>query len=171
MIRPLRAPIAGACLLLLLLASGAAPAQTACPQGVAPGSPSCGPGGGSGLWTPPPPPIVREPKLHGAIAIGTTEHGKTIGAGQWIGSRRDARVVATNACRDNGGSDCRVAIHYADECASIAYPLADPMATHAAKAEERDEAERTARARCERDGSPCRTAYTHCTDWSAWRNR
>lgn len=167
---PFRLPVAGACSLLLLVASGTASGQTACPQGVAPGSPSCGPGGSNGLWSAPPP-SFNEPKLHGAIAIGTTEYGKTIGSGQWSGSRHDARVVATNACQANGGSDCRVVASYVEECASIAYRLADPMATHTAEAEERDEAERAARARCERDGGPCEIAYTHCTDWDAWWNR
>ncbi|RFF51650.1 DUF4189 domain-containing protein [Xanthomonas campestris] len=95
-------------------------AQTACPNGVAPGSPQCGPDSGTSrgsIPTPPPRPTGEWIKTWGAIArsSSTGEAGSAVGKI----SEREAQQAAIRQCALGGAGDCEVRLSYQNQCAAL----------------------------------------------------
>ncbi|PBP86167.1 hypothetical protein CCL22_02315, partial [Pseudomonas syringae] len=104
--------------LLMLTAFAPAFAQTACPGGVAPGSPQCGPDSGtSRADSAPARPTGEWIKTWGAIA-----HSRTTGEpGSAVGklSEGEAEQAALRQCAIEGTSDCKVSLTYYNQCAAL----------------------------------------------------
>jgi hypothetical protein len=149
--------------LSLLGASVSAYAQTACPQGVSPGDPRCGPGGGG--WLPPPP--SSEPSMHwkktwGAIAMssgGTGEVGTSVGKT----SKREATREAVSKCEALGGRECKLALAYKNQCAVVAWPSVTGVSVAAVSAASIEEASNLALSDCNTSGGACKIVYSDCT--------
>lgn len=98
--------------------SATALAQTACPQGVTPGSSQCLPTvlGAAQASSPPHP---RWKTTWGAIAMSseTGEVGTSVGRF----SKREARREAMDKCERLGGTQCQLAIAYENQCAVVAW--------------------------------------------------
>lgn len=111
-------------LIVSLFAScGLAWAQTACPNGVPPGSPQCGPSPTYHGVTPTPsvprPPTPKWATRWGAIAID--DPNSIAGAVVGKRSKRQAEKSAIAECKARGGWDCHVRIAYRDQCAVIVW--------------------------------------------------
>lgn len=113
----------------LIIMSGSAYAQTACPTGVAAGSIQCGPSPASHGVNPlsPAVPEIRYvptgawKETWGAIAgddAGTNSIGVTVGKF----SEADASREAIARCEEGGGVKCRLRPAYRHQCAVIADP-------------------------------------------------
>ncbi|WP_420009544.1 DUF4189 domain-containing protein [Xanthomonas sacchari] len=100
--------------LICLLFCQEAFAQTACPSGVAPGSPQCGPspGGSEG----PSRPTGEWIKTWGAIASSSSGD---IGSSTGKFSEKDAETGALKRCSDLGNSDCKVVFTYKNQCVAV----------------------------------------------------
>lgn len=155
---------AAAMLIVGLLSSASGLAQTACPQGVTPGSSQCLPSPQGGDQT------VREAEPRwrltwGAIALDD----KTVSIGTATGqaSRRAALKEATRKCESIGGRECKVILYYENQCAAIAEPVADikPMIASYKVGLSSQEAVDRAVQECERnnDVGACKPIYSNCT--------
>ena len=105
----------------LLLVSSSGLAQTACPHGVAPGSPQCGPtGGGSGV-SPQRQSIATWKTTWGAYAEDSTNG--IVGSVTQQRSKRAAERAAVKRCKEIGGGDgCKVTMTYSNGCGVVAEP-------------------------------------------------
>ncbi|WDM77340.1 DUF4189 domain-containing protein [Xanthomonas sp. NCPPB 1638] len=95
-------------------------AQTACPVGVAPGSPQCGPDSGTSredIPAPPPRPTGEWIKTWGAVA--TADNGDA-GYSKGRLTKEEAEDVAMLKCRDLAGMQCEIALTFHNQCAAIA---------------------------------------------------
>ncbi|MCD9031558.1 DUF4189 domain-containing protein [Luteimonas sp. Y-2-2-4F] len=152
----------------LFASSFSAIAQTACPQGVAPGSPSCGPGGGNGLWSAPPPergPEARWRKTWGAIAYDA--NASYVGVSSGESSRRAAARAALAHCRSKGGGDCRPVAHYENQCAAVGEPVASSGGMISFEIGlSVEEASEKALQSCSgaNNGGACKIFYSNCTE-------
>lgn len=146
-----------------LMAASPAFAQTACPVGVAPGSPQCGPDSGTSrgdMPMPPPRPTGEWIKTWGAIATSqsTGEAGTSIAKL----TEGDARKSAINQCALGGASDCKVHLVYRNQCAAFATSHSD---TYFQAAESKEVAVQLAKKNCEMGGTgSCKVMYSDCTD-------
>ncbi|WP_454239189.1 DUF4189 domain-containing protein [Pseudomonas viridiflava] len=98
-----------------------AAAQTACPVGVAPGSPQCGPDSGtSRADSAPSRPTGEWIKTWGAIA------GSAQGDQGWSSngkySENEASQDVLKKCTSSGATDCTVDLTYFNQCVAIAVP-------------------------------------------------
>jgi hypothetical protein len=132
---------------LLLLASGAIHAQTACPPGLIPyGAGVCGPdqgqNQGSQRQIPMAPPVTWA-DTWGAIALYIPESGANpkgvLGAATLQPSETAAKQFALQDCQAKGGLDCKIKFVYRNECAAMVagipyYNMADGQTTQAAVA-------------------------------------
>ena len=155
---------------LLCAPWGFALAQTACPAGVAPGDPRCGP---SPEWdqpnqaeTGPQRVITREwvwEDRWGAIASDTNG---PIGVANNHKTKRAAKLAATRDCVDRGGdrNNCKeIAISYHNQCAVYIY--GGGLAVTAG-GPDIAEVESDALAKCEAENverRQCRVVYTGCS--------
>lgn len=97
-------------------------AQTACPQGVTPGSSQCLPTGSAATQAPsPPPPKWRT--TWGAFA--SDAEVAVTGTSSDQPSRRAASNAAMAKCESMGGKQCRITLAYENQCAVIAEPVKD----------------------------------------------
>ncbi|MCI4566751.1 DUF4189 domain-containing protein [Lysobacter sp. CFH 32150] len=101
----------------LLALNGVAWGQTACPGGVSPGDPRCGPSPNASV------PLPRGPQWQltwGAIASDSTtgDVGTTVGHL----SRGEAKREALNKCAAGGAKKCRVVLAYKNQCAVYVAP-------------------------------------------------
>ncbi len=150
-------------LLFSLMSVNCAFAQTACPVGVAPGSPQCGPDSGTSrgdIPTPPPRPTGEWIKTWGAIATSqsTGEAGTSIAKL----SEEDARRSAVHQCALGGASDCKVHLVYRNQCAAFAASHSD---TYFQAAESKEVAVQLAKKSCEKsETGSCKVMYSDCTD-------
>ena len=146
---------------VLLMFSMASYAQTACPQGVGPGDPRCGPAGGANTVAPSQQTHWMRWKLTwGAVALSSTGE---LGAVTGEFSKRKAEREALRRCQSWGGKDCVIKITYKNQCAAVAWPGSERARSAYASAATADEAERVALSTCNHDGS-CRVVYSKCTD-------
>lgn len=97
-------------------------AQTACPQGVHPGDPRCGPsGGGGGGWDlPDSQPTARWKLTWGAIAMSVAGSGE-VGTATGKSSKREAIREAIGKCEVLGGGICKSKLTYRNQCVAIAW--------------------------------------------------
>lgn len=164
----------GAVLLLLPMAlvSFSASAQTACPQGVPPGDPRCGP---SPSWhqgqaepvTPAAPRVIVRERFQiwedrwGALArdldgpLGVSESQK---------SKEDAEKAAIGNCIERGGDPLRcsnIQYTYFNACVVFVWSEESAIATSGPDPEDN---ERRALAACQRDGGrACSVVYAGCS--------
>lgn len=149
---------------LWLVASGAASAQTACPQGVAAGGAQCGP---SSLVNPdvygstpngPAPALERWADSWGAIADdGNGQYGIVTD----MPSKRGARKAAIQECRRRGGAKCEVGITYKNQCAVVVMGSTLSNVVHAITI---DKAAEIGMAAClERHDVNCRIYWSGCS--------
>ncbi len=152
--------------LLMLTAFASAFAQTACPGGVAPGSPQCGPDSGtSRADSAPARPTGEWIKTWGAIA-----HSRTTGeAGSAVGklSEGEAEQAALRQCAIEGTSDCKVSLTYYNQCAALV--ASDSQSFFQASVSERRSI-KLAKESCEESNSgTCKVIYSECTEPIFWR--
>lgn len=152
-------------LFLLLGGASAANAQTACPQGVAPGSPACGPSGGGWVAPPSSAPTQRWKLTWGAFASGAAQ--SVIGTSTGQLSRRAASKAAMARCASLGGRNCKVTLTYENRCAVVAETVEDLqlIASVQGSGPSVEEAGRPALEACARDnnGHKCKIVYFNCT--------
>lgn len=142
-------------------------AQTACPQGVSPGSSQCLPSGGA-QQTQPSAPKPRWKLTWGAIAMSseTGEVGTSVGRF----SKREARREAMDKCKHLGGKECQLAIAYENQCAVVAWASEAGRPTGGAAfvqgAATVAEATRLAIPACSksRGGGECSIVYSGCSE-------
>ena len=136
--------------------------QTACPNGVAPGSSQCGPSPSYHGVTPTPSvpqySQVRWADRWGAIAIDNTNSG--VGAVTGMSSRRKAEKSAMKQCRAKGGGGCRVEVVYDNQCGAIAWGESYYVASNSSTIPEASE---RALRECSRHTSDCRIYYSDCS--------
>lgn len=94
--------------------------QTACPAGVAPGSPQCGPDSGTSrgdIPTPPPRPTGEWIKTWGAVATsGSGDAGVSSGRR----TKEQAENDAIASCEGLGSGSCRVSMAFFNQCVAAA---------------------------------------------------
>lgn len=159
-----------AMMFLLSLSAGLntmALAQTACPQGVTPGSSQCLPtGGGAAQASSPLHP--RWKTTWGAIAM-SSETGE-VGTSVDRLSKREALREAMDKCKRLGGTQCQLAIAYENQCAVVAWASEAGTPTGGAAlvqgAATIAEATRLAIPACSksRGGGECSIIYSACSE-------
>ncbi|WP_372176894.1 DUF4189 domain-containing protein [Xanthomonas axonopodis pv. phyllanthi] len=141
---------------------GAAFGQTACPVGVAPGSPQCGSDSGTSRGetpAPPPRPTGEWIKTWGAIANSSA----TGGAGTTVGklSENEAKRAALRQCAANRATDCKVKLTYQNQCAAL---ISSSSQTFFQASPTEARAINLATKSCEEsDSGSCKVMYSECT--------
>ncbi|MFW3173955.1 DUF4189 domain-containing protein [Xanthomonas phaseoli] len=140
-------------------------AQTACPVGVAPGSPQCGPDSGTsrgGIPAPPPQPTGEWIKTWGAIAMADNgDAGYTKGRL----TSDEAEHVAVQNCERLAGMQCNVALTFHNQCAAIASPVSSSGKGAITGGPSLSDVESRAREKCEKNsGRDCKIAMSTCSD-------
>ncbi|MEA9749425.1 DUF4189 domain-containing protein [Xanthomonas campestris pv. raphani] len=144
---------------------GVSYAQTACPAGVAPGSPQCGPDSGTSrgdVPLPPPRPTGEWIKTWGAIvnAEDSSEAWASIGKL----SKDAAEADAIDQCQVAGFHGCAVTFTYKNQCVALASPSSTQGRAGVAAAQNLVLAENDAMEVCrEKGGSACSVIYKDCT--------
>ncbi|WP_372393515.1 DUF4189 domain-containing protein [Xanthomonas sp. NCPPB 3582] len=143
--------------------AGASLAQTACPSGVAPGSPQCGPDSGTSrgdIPAPPPRPTGEWIKTWGAIA-----HSSVTGeAGSAVGklSENEARDKATRQCAAGGATDCQVKLVYRNQCAALVTSQGNSF--FQASASKQKSIELATKVCEESNSGVCKAVYSECSE-------
>ncbi|MFA0924961.1 DUF4189 domain-containing protein [Xanthomonas fragariae] len=148
--------------LVILLASAAPPvlAQTACPVGVAPGSPQCGPDSGTSRGdSAPPRPTGEWIKTWGAIATSKSMGEAGTAANKF--SEDEARQTALHECSLGGADDCQVHLAYYNQCAALASSQAETF--FQASPTEQRAAKLVLQSCKESHGGACKVTYSECT--------
>ncbi|WP_407315358.1 DUF4189 domain-containing protein [Pseudomonas sp. nanlin1] len=148
------------CWLLALLASHSAVGQTACPAGVAPGSPQCGPDSGTSRGEPPAPRYTGEwIKTWGALAKNA---GGDVGFAMGKYSKKEAESEAVQRCESFDSGSCKVFEVIYNQCVAAATPPSG--ATGVAVAGSKERASELAKETCEKtSGQSCRTILAECS--------
>jgi len=155
-----------------LLSAGSVAAQTACPIGVAPGSPQCGPSappasGNSGV-APLPQPVPTGKWLSRYGAVAAADSG-AMGVSTERRSKREADDAALQQCNKSGLPGCKLIFWYGNACMAIAL-----TATEERKSSERtiisrgdtiEEASSDALSWCQKfhNGAECEVIHTGCS--------
>ncbi|WDM66248.1 DUF4189 domain-containing protein [Xanthomonas cucurbitae] len=146
--------------------SGSAHAQTACPVGVAPGSPQCGPDSGTSrgdLPPPPPRPTGEWLKTWGAI-VNADGTGRAWASTRMM-SKDDAEKDALDQCASAGFNGCRVTFAYQNQCVAVSSSKSSPVKSAARSGPDLDIAKKDSVQLCsERGGGGCHVIYTDCTE-------
>lgn len=149
--------------LLVLTASSPVFAQTACPSGVAPGSPQCGPDSGtSRADSAPPRPTGEWIKTWGAIAIADNgDAGYT--KGRLTGE--EAEQAAIKNCQKLADMQCTVAFTFHNQCAAIASPSSGTGKGAITGGPSLSDVESRAKKNCKKNsGVDCKIAMSTCSD-------
>ena len=161
--------VSAAALVFCCLATSTADAQTACPVGVAPGSPQCGPSPPShGAY----PPRAVEPQIRyvltgewiktwGAIAV---DGNANVGLSSGRLSEQEAKRDALTSCNAKGHGKCIVLNAYRNQCVALAWPNVPGYSAAAANGLTELLANLEADRLCELNKVQCRTVYTNCSD-------
>ncbi|MEQ7993371.1 DUF4189 domain-containing protein [Xanthomonas hortorum] len=139
-----------------------ASAQTACPVGVQPGSPQCGPDSGTSRGDPAPPRPTGEWITTWGAIVGTDD-----GAGGWPSngkfSKSDAEQDALNQCRAEGVVGCKVLLAYHNQCVAVAAPSSGKGENGIASAKTEGLAAEAASRNCRNDErGGCSVIYSTC---------
>ena len=159
--------------IVALFSVGSAAAQTACPGGVAPGSPQCGPSPAShGNQQRAAPQVRYVPDGEWLLtwgAIASADNGDTGGAAGRP-TEEMARQHALDACRSlEGRQDCKVYLVYKNQCAAMAAPFDNgvevPGQKRFASARTIAIASEVAIRNCKnrRGSGDCKVVYSDCT--------
>ena len=141
-------------------------AQTACPQGVTPGSQQCLP---TSQGTAPGSIPARQPRWKltwGALA--SDDAVAVVGTSSGEYSSRSARSAEMRKCSKMGGKNCVVTLVYQNQCAVIADPVdrdLQPRFGSDVSAPTIEEASKLALDRCYKrnGGRSCEIIYSNCT--------
>lgn len=149
--------------LLVLAVSTPAFSQTACPSGVAPGSPQCGPDSGtSRADSAPSRPTGEWIKTWGAIA-GSDSRGES-----WTSlgklSKDDAEDEALSQCKAAGLPDCRVSMTYHNQCVSMASPPGEGTSSIRTAESKKISSQDALKICHDLNGAKCNIVYAACTD-------
>ncbi|WP_274508133.1 DUF4189 domain-containing protein [Xanthomonas campestris] len=139
-------------------------AQTACPVGVVPGSPQCGPDSGTsrGDSVAPPQPTGRWIKTWGAV-VGSDE-GKQGWTSTGKLNEEAAKQDALQKCFATGVHDCRVDMAYFNQCVAIAMPV-NGGSSSIVTGKDEQVASGVALDRCKKkSASTCSIFFTECTE-------
>lgn len=152
-------------ILLLAVIPVFAFAQTACPVGVAPGSPQCGPDSGTSrgdIPAPPPRPTGEWIKTWGAIAIADNgDAGYTKGRL----TSKEAEDAALQNCQKLAGMRCAIALTFHNQCAAIASPASSRGKGAITGGPSLNDVESRATKTCEKNsGGDCKIAMSTCSD-------
>lgn len=141
-----------------------ASSQTACPQGVTPGSSQCLPTGSGATQAPSPPP-PRWRATWGAFA--SDPEIAVTGTSSDQPSQRAASKAAKAKCESMGGKECKITLAYENQCAVIAEPVEDlasfrPMHSRGPTV---DVATNSSLKECAlvNEGHACKIIYSNCT--------
>lgn len=147
--------------ILLLTSSLPVLAQTACPSGVAPGSPQCGPDSGtSGGDAPPPRPTGEWLKTWGAVAVASNGDA---GVSSGRMTKQLAEQAAIASCEGLDSGKCTVSMAFFNQCVAAADSGKGQGSLFGAASIE--EASRLATDQCEKNaGAQCRITLSKCTD-------
>ncbi len=105
----------------LAAGSASAFAQTACPQGVTPGSQQCLPTNQGATSAPTP---ARQPRWKLTWGVfASDDAAAVVGTSSGEYSSRSARSAAMKKCSGMGGNNCAVTLVYQNQCAVIADPI------------------------------------------------
>lgn len=152
--------------LILLLALAASPmafAQTACPSGVAPGSPQCGSDSGTSRGAAPAAPrytgewIKTWGSIAGSDALG--ESGSALGKL----SEQEANETAIRLCAAGGAKDCKVNLSFYNQCAVL---VSGPERSYTQGSASIERATGLAMKACEKSngGQSCKLLWSGCSD-------
>ena len=135
-------------------------AQTACPVGVNPGSPQCGPDSGtSRADSAPPRPTGEWIKTWGAIAASKSTGEAGTASGKL--SESEAKEAAIRQCALSGADDCVIHLSYNNQCSAFAVSESDTF-FQSSPTEQR--AITLVMRYCERSGGgACKLMYSECT--------
>ncbi|MFB8950306.1 DUF4189 domain-containing protein [Xanthomonas arboricola] len=156
-------PVIFSILLLLGAFSIEAFGQTACPAGVAPGSPQCGPDSGTSRGvtpTPPPRPTGEWIKTWGAVA--TSESGDSgVSSGRITKDQAENDAIAS--CEGLGSGTCKVSMAFFNQCVAAADSGQGEGSIFSAASIR--QASRLAMSQCEKKSRrQCRITLSKCTD-------
>lgn len=145
--------------LLALLASTAASGQTACPGGVAPGSPQCGPDSSTSRGdSSPPQPTGKWIKTWGALSANSSGD---IGLASGKLYKSDAAAEAVARCEAFGAGKCVAKHYFYNQCISVARAESGQSATVTGP---REKAADLAVKECESStNSTCAVLLTECS--------
>nr|WP_283161111.1 DUF4189 domain-containing protein [Xanthomonas nasturtii] len=135
-------------------------AQTACPNGVAPGSPQCGSDSGTSRAAPAPPqPTGQWIKTWGALAKNSSgDMGFSAGKVE----RDDAEEEAVSRCESFGAGSCRVFETFNNQCVSTAVSSSGQAGIAVAPTKEK--AAGLAIEKCENSyASKCKVTLAECS--------
>ncbi|MCC5064347.1 DUF4189 domain-containing protein [Xanthomonas campestris] len=153
-------------LIILLISNGLcneAFSQTACPVGVAPGSPQCGPDDSTSrgsIPTPPPRPTGEWIKTWGAVA--TAGNGDA-GVSSARTTKKQAENDAIASCEGLGSGTCRVSLTFFNQCVAAADSGQGQGSIFGAASI--DQASKLALDKCREDsGRQCKVTLSKCSD-------
>ncbi|MBB5735457.1 hypothetical protein FHT08_001199 [Xanthomonas campestris] len=152
-------------IIIILGFSGFANAQTACPSGVASGSPQCGPDSGTSRGnTPPAPPRPTGEWIKTWGAIVNAEDSSEAWASIGKFSKGDAEADAIDQCQVAGHRGCAVTFTYRNQCVALASPSSAQGRAGVAGAPSIALAESDAMDMCRKKGGlDCSVIYKDCT--------
>ncbi|MBV6882088.1 DUF4189 domain-containing protein [Xanthomonas euvesicatoria] len=135
-------------------------AQTACPVGVAPGSPQCGPDSGTSRGDiAPPQPTGKWIKTWGALAANSAGD---IGLASGKVSKEDAATESVLRCEEYEAGKCVAKHFFYNQCISVARANSGKSATVTGP---KEKAPTLAVKECERtSGSSCSVLVTECSN-------
>ncbi|MCD0280198.1 DUF4189 domain-containing protein [Xanthomonas melonis] len=136
-------------------------AQTACPVGVAPGSPQCGPDSGTsrGDVAPPPRPTGKWIKTWGALAANSAGD---IGLASGKISKEDAAAESVLRCEEYEAGKCVAKHFFYNQCISVARANSGKSATVTGP---KEKAPTLAVEECERaSAASCSVLVTECSN-------
>ncbi len=147
----------------LLLIAQSSFAQTACPSGVAPGSPQCVADAGTSREEAPPRPTGEWIKTWGAIAGYAQRDEVWSTTGKF--SEEDAWQEVLGKCNASGATDCKVDMTYFNPCVAMALPSAGVGNSSIYTGKDEKTAGARAMESCERrQGAVCKVTFTECTE-------
>ena len=154
-----------ACLVLALLLCGCeqAVAQTACPVGVAPGSPQCGPTPQAAAPAAPAQsePLGRWVNMWGALA--QSEGDQVFAASNGQKSKRAAEREAVAKCNREGGRNCTPRFTYSNACVAVSRALAPGLQGFVVSGEA-ESVQQEALSKCDQgNAGQCEIVYTDCS--------
>lgn len=144
---------------LALLASPVVFGQTACPSGVAPGSPQCGPDSGTSRGdSPTPRPTGQWIKTWGALSANSAGD---IGLASGKISKTEAAAEAVARCEAFGAGKCVAKHYFYNQCISVARAESGQSATVTGP---KEKAEDLAINECEKTtNATCSVLFTECS--------
>ncbi|WP_082473559.1 DUF4189 domain-containing protein [Xanthomonas arboricola] len=152
---------------LFLVPTIGALAQTACPIGTAAGAATCGPSQGGGydaVQEAPPPraiPTGEWESQWGSIWLDKVT--SAVGTSEGSPSKSAAIAKAKKICASDGSKACKEITTYSNQCVSLAWPSVQDRAIATGLGASEEVAITRSIENCDRHGGECRTVYSACS--------